>query len=52
MSFIQQFQTIEIFERKFNILQYNVCVSKDKIITSLLRDEIILKYDVITIQKF
>ena len=52
MSLTQQSQTIEIFERKLNILQYNVCAFKDEVMTSLLRDEIILKYDVITIQKF
>ena len=51
ISLTQQSQTSEIFERKLNILQYNVYVSKDEVMIFLLRDEIILKYDVIIIQE-
>ena len=52
MFFTQQSQMLEISRKNFNVLQYNVCVFKDDVMIFLFRDEIILKYDVIIIQKF
>ena len=37
--------------QSFSILQYNVHVSKNEIMVTLLKDENILKYDIIVIQK-